>query len=159
MSAVPMSSKSTTQTLARKLWIAFRFVLFGVGGFALLWISMLALVDFSSPGERWMSPYFALPLSFVGALMMLFGAGEWGRWAYLFVFISTPFVMFLFFVIPWPKWVDNNLNKGSIVLIFVLPFILTYIAARRYYRRRDPRNDSATHKDLPFPVSGEQTSK
>ena len=58
---------------------------------------MLALVDFSSPGERWMSPYFALPLAFVGALMMLLGAGEWGRWAYLFVFISTPFVMFLFF--------------------------------------------------------------
>jgi hypothetical protein len=161
MSAVPMTGKSAPQMPARKLWIAFRFVVFGVGGFLLLWISMLALVlEFSSPSERWMSPYLALPLVFVAALMMLFGAGEWGKWAYLLVFVSTPLVAFLGFIIPWPKWFEDSIgNKGSSVLLCVLPFILTYIAVSRYYRRRDPRNDPAVHTDLPAPVSEEHTSK
>jgi hypothetical protein len=148
MNAVSITAKSAPQmTFARKLWIASRFVIFGVGGFVLLWTSMF------------ISPYLGLPLAFVAALMMLSGAGEWGRWAYLLVFVSTPLVMFLFSVIPWPKWVDDNLNKGWIVLLFALPFILTYIAVRRYYRRRDTRNDRVAHADLPIPLSEEHTSK
>jgi hypothetical protein len=160
MSAVSMTGKGAPLILARKLWIVFRFVVFGVGGFVLLWISMIALsMEFSAPPEHWISPYLALPLAFVAALMMLFGAGEWGRWAYLFVFVSTPFVMFLLFVIPMPKWLDDIFNKESIVLLFALPFVFTYIAARRYYRRQEAKNDPAAHTDLPDPVSEEHTPK
>jgi hypothetical protein len=156
-----MTNKSAPQiTIARRLWIAFRFVVFGAGGFVLLWISTIALsMEFSSPREHWVSPYIALPLAFVAALMMLFGAGEWGRWAYLLVFVSTPLVMFLLFSIPLPKWVDDSLNKGSFVLLLVLPFILSYMAVRYYYRRCDARNNPTAHEDLRVPVSEEQTSK
>jgi hypothetical protein len=161
MSTAPITSKSAPQiALARRLWIAFRFVVFGVGGFVLLWISTIALgMEFSSPREHWISPYLALPLAFVAALMMLFGAGEWGRWVYLLVFVSTPLVLFLFFVIPLPKWFDDSLNKGSFVLLIILPFILSYIAARAYYRRRNTRNSSTEHKEVNVPVSEEQISK
>jgi hypothetical protein len=161
MSAVSISGKGAWQrTLARKLRIALRFSVFGVGGFVLLWISTIALVmEFSSPREHWVSPYIALPLAFVAALMMLFGAGEWGRWGYLLVFVSTPLVMFLLFVIPMPKWVDDSLNKGSFVLLLVLPFIVSYIAVRHYYRRRDAKNNSPAHEELPVSASEEQTSK
>jgi hypothetical protein len=161
MSTASISGKSASQiTLARKLWMAFRFVVFGVGGFVLLWISTIALsLEFSSPAEHWISPYFALPLAFAAALMMLFGAGEWGRWAYLLVFVSTPVVLFLLFIIPLPKWVDDSLNKGSFVLVLVLPFILTYIGVRHYYRRRDARNNSTEHKEVIVPAPEEQISK
>jgi len=91
--------------------------------------------------------------------MMLFGAGEWGRWAYLLVFISSPLVMFLMFMIPWPKWVNDIFNKPSIVLVFVLPIVFTYIPVHRYYQRLDARNNFAKHVDLPSPLSEEQTAK
>ena len=124
----------------KKLWIAVRFIVFEVGGFLLLIINWLALVlRFSFPRETMMNPFLAFLLVFVGALMMLFGVGEWGRWAYLWVFVSTPLIVSLFLVIPWPKWRDN-LNSGSKetgVLLFALPFVVSYIAVRRYYRHHD----------------------
>jgi hypothetical protein len=147
-------------TLAKKLWVAFRFVVFGVGGFVLLWISMLALTfEFSTPSEHLMSPYLALLLAFVGALMMLFGAGAWGKWGYLLVFVSTPLVMFFLFLIPPPKWLDDFFNKGTVVLLFILPFVFTYLAVSGYYRRREARNYSAPQADLPVPASEERISK
>jgi len=151
---------SAARALAGKVWIAFRFVVFGVGGFVLIWISMLSLVmEFSSPREHWMSPYLALVLAFVAALMMLFGVGEWGRWGYLLVLVSSPLVAFLSFVIPWPKWLDDLMGKDSFILLLALPFILTYIAVRRYYRRRDSKRSSALNEDLPGPIPEEQTTK
>jgi hypothetical protein len=162
MNAVLIAGKGGWQKmLARKLWIAFRFVVFGVGGFLLLWFSMIALVmEFSPPSEHLMSPYLALPLAFLGALMMLYGAGEWGRWGYLLVFVSTPLVAFLAFIIPWPKWFEDSMgNKGSFVLFLALPFVLSYIAVRRFYRRRDARNNSTAHEDLPGSISEEQPTK
>jgi hypothetical protein len=38
--------------------------------------------------------------SFVGAAMMLFGAGEWGPWWYLLVFFSIPGTLSLLFLVP-----------------------------------------------------------
>ncbi len=133
-------SNRTVLDAWKKLWIAVRFIVFGVGGFLLLIINWLALVlRFSSPPETMMNPFLAFLLVLVGALMMLFGVGEWGRWAYLWVFVSAPLMVSLFLVIPWPKWlVDLNLGgKETGVLLFALPFVVSYIAVRRYYRHRD----------------------
>jgi len=108
-----------------------------------------------------MNPFLAFLLALVGALMMLFGAGEWGRWAYLLVFVSSPLVVSLILIIPWPKWVEN-INWGGKetgVLLFALPFVASYIAVRRYYRRRDARNTSAQHKDSSVPASQERASQ
>src|SRR6266850_1516430 len=103
----------TVQGAWKKLWIVERFIMFGVGGFLLLMISWLALVlRFSSPPETIANPFLAFLLALFGALMMLFGVGEWGRWAYLWVFVSTPLMVSLFLVIPWPKWLAN-LNLGG----------------------------------------------
>jgi len=141
----------TVQGAWKKLWIVERFIMFGVGGFLLLMISWLALVlRFSSPPETIANPFLAFLLALFGALMMLFGVGEWGRWAYLWVFVSTPLMVSLFLVIPWPKWLANlNLGgKETGVLLFALPFVVSYFAVRRYYRRLDakewqPMRDSA----------------
>jgi hypothetical protein len=60
------------ETVAWEIWIAIRFIVFGVGGFIALWISWLSLTfSFDPPSERWLSPFVAVPLGLVGALMML----------------------------------------------------------------------------------------
>jgi peptidoglycan/LPS O-acetylase OafA/YrhL len=163
MRTAAMTGKTTLPTKRlQKVRIAIRFIIFGVGGFLLLIVNWLALVlRFSSPPETTINPFLAFLLALVGALMMLFGVDEWGRWAYLWVFVSTPLVVSLILIIPWPKWVENTNwgGKDAGVLFFALPFIASYIAVRSYYRRRDARNTPMARKDLPVPVSEEQTSK
>jgi hypothetical protein len=67
-------------TIARKIWITIRFIVFGTGGFVAVWVSWLSIMfAFGPPGERFLSPFVAVPLSLVGALMMLYGGGQWGR--------------------------------------------------------------------------------
>ena len=40
--------------------------------------------------QHMMTSFLSLPLALVGVLMVLYGVGEWGRWAYLLVFLSIP---------------------------------------------------------------------
>ena len=70
------------ETIAWKTWMAIRFIVFGIGGFLALWISWLSIlfVVMDPHDERFLlSLFVAAPLSFVGALMMLYGGGQWGR--------------------------------------------------------------------------------
>jgi len=75
----------------QKVWLALRFILFGFPGFWLLLYCAMALFGhFFDSNQHFISPFFLLPLSVIGALLMLYGVGEWGRWAYLCVFFSIP---------------------------------------------------------------------
>ena len=146
MRITPATAKNALlHTRLQKIWVAVRFVAFGVGGFLLLLFSCITLVErFTSPRQGHTSPYLACALAVAGALMMLFGVSEWGRWAYLWVFLSVPLSVFLLSVIPS--------DKGSGVLVFAVPLLVSYIAVRTYYRRRGART-------VPISVSQEQSSK
>src|SRR5262249_52909831 len=96
----------------------------------------IALIDaFMSHRERLMNPFLALPLALAGALMMLFGGGVWGRWAYVWVFLSTPIVVSVLLLLP-PGYSNWGGDKGLGTLVFSLPFAVSYLIVRRYYRRR-----------------------
>ena len=80
--------------------------------------------------------------------MTVFGVGEWGRWAYLWVFLSTPLVasaaMLLF---PHSNWGNS---KDEEVLILSLPLVFSYLLVRYYYRWSDAQH---THRSLePSPI-------
>lgn len=145
-----VTSSASPKTARQKIWIAVRFTVFGIGGFWLLIFSWIALIeDLSSHGAKLLSVYLALPLAAVGALMMLSGAGVWGRWAYLWVFLSTPIVVSLLLVlsplipdIP-PSWVILD-PKLLGALVFSLPMPLSYVFVRRYYHRRDGSTEDMT---------------
>jgi hypothetical protein len=129
----------TRETVARKTWISIRFIVFGVGGFMALWISWLSLIFANDPpNERWLSPYVAAPLSFVGALMMLYGGGQWGRWAYLGVFMSVPIVGSALWLLAenYPT-LDFLFAKPLTPILFASPMAVSYFLVRRYYRLRD----------------------
>jgi len=131
--------------MLQKIWVAVKFVCFGVGGFFLLLFSSFTLVDwFTPPWQRHTIPYLAFALAAAGALMMLFGVGEWGRWAYLWVFLSVPLAVFLLSVTPS--------DKGTGILIFAVPLTISCIAVRAYYRRRGAGS-------VPVPASEGQSSK
>ena len=123
-------------TVAQGIWIAVRFVIFGVGGFLLIMISWADLESrFTTPPTNFMSPYLAAPLLLVGALMMLFGAGEWRRWAYLWVFVSTPICISS--LLRMPPFFGGG--KATGMLIFSLPVVISYVIVRAYYRRQHAR--------------------
>ena len=129
------------ETVTWKIWVAIRFIVFGIGGFIAVWISWLSLLSaFDPPGVRWLSPYVAAPLSLVGALMMLYGVGQWGRWAYLWVFLSVPIVAsplgWVSATYPAPA-LDFIFAKPLILVGFPLPMVVSYLFVRRYYRRGD----------------------
>jgi len=130
-------------TVAWKTWIAIRFIVFGVGGFIALWISWLSLIIFVSdpPDQQWLSPFWAVPLCFVGALMMLYGGGQWKRWAYLWVFVSVPIVVspVILLAEAYPA-LDFLAPKGPGIVLLALPMVVSYLLVRRYYRLRDKQN-------------------
>src|SRR5215470_14412291 len=137
------TASSPHNTFWCKAWIAVRFIVFGIGGFCLLMFCWMALVEALTPhGERLMNPFLALPLSLVGALMMLFGGGVWGRWAYLWVFLSTPLVVSVFLFLP-SRYTDWG-GKGFVV--FSLPMVASYLFVREYYRRRTNPPSDMTHQ-------------
>jgi|SRR6266850_2299693 hypothetical protein len=137
-------------TIARKIWITIRLVVFGIGGFVALWVSWLSIIfAFGPPGDRFLSPFVAAPLSLVGALMMLYGGGQWGRWAYLWVFVSVPLVVtplgWLAEVYPAA---DRLFAKPILIMLIALPMPVSYLLVKKYYRRVDNQVRKDRAKDL-----------
>ncbi len=93
-SMIPSNVSETRQTGDRtrlKIETAIRFVVLAVPGFLIFTVCCLGLIIELSYGEPFvMDPAMAPILGLVGALMILAGTGQWGRWAYLCVFLSIP---------------------------------------------------------------------
>ena len=124
--------KTNALKVLGKTWIAIRFVLFGVGGFIALVFSSIALAAELVFGEpRILHPLLAIPMALGSALMMLCGTGLWGRWAYLWVFLSVPGGLVV--LSPISSIIQD---KSFGVLTFSLPMVVSYVLVRRYYRRK-----------------------
>lgn len=123
-----------SHSLTAKLWIGIRFVLFGIGGFWLMIVGwMLFLDNFTNHGLGSIWRLGFLPLGFSGAVLMLYGVGEWGRWAYFWVFLSIPLSMLLWFAQFYPQ------DKMAGALAPAIVAVSTYLLARRYYSRKESR--------------------
>ena len=125
-----MASNSTAfKKIGKFIWISFRFVAFGVAGFLIMMYFLLAF--FARIIEHDLSlvhPLLSFPLALIGALMMLFGAGEWGRWAWLWVFFSIPLSMLVCGFIGFG-------GKEIFLVVAMVAAIITYLAVRYYYKR------------------------
>ena len=122
--------------LLRKVWIAVRFVVFGVFGLVVMLVAFGGLLDrlTSIHHEKgYLVPLGLIAVCVLGALMMLFGVGEWRRWGYLFVFLSLPASLLLLFLVP---------DAGVVVPLFSLGI---YIVVRAYYARRKKTGESPEH--------------
>jgi hypothetical protein len=122
----------TKGPLPRTLWIALRFIVFGLFGFVVMLSSFVALVDRLTSIHHetgYLIPLGLIAVCSLGAVMMLFGVGEWGRWGYLFVFLTIPISLLLLFLFP-------HAGKGVGVLVPSLALVGTYITVRAYYARR-----------------------
>jgi len=143
MSAAPQAKRTPLETL----WFAVRFVVFGVGGFLAVWISWLSLLfAFDPPPERWLNPVAALSLGLIGALMMLYGGGQWGRWAYVWVFLSTPITVSLVLLGSklLARWFPNGGSDPDFIdpkllgiLLFAAPMPVSYFLVKRHYAKKD----------------------
>jgi hypothetical protein len=122
----------------KKAWVPIRFTLFGVLGFWIMmeaWEMLLERLTSVRPDNVGMSPFFLIPLSLVGAAMMLFGVGEWGRWWYLLVFLSIPLSLSLLFLIP-------TAGSIGIVLVPALAAVGTYAIVRMRYAYRKNKKEA-----------------
>jgi hypothetical protein len=135
----------TSQTRAKvawRIWIAIRFIVFGIGGFFAVCASWFSLVStaMDPPNERWLNPFVAVLLGLAGALMMLYGGGQWGRWAYLWVFVSVPIAVTPIGMLAqtYPQF-DTLFSKPVFIVLIALPMPLSYLLVRRYYRQRELR--------------------
>ena len=75
----------------QKIEFAIRFFTLGVGGFLIFTFCSLALIVEILYGEPMlMNPLLGVPIAIVSGLMILAGTGQWGRWAYMWIFLSIP---------------------------------------------------------------------
>jgi hypothetical protein len=128
------TSKTTVPDLFwKKAWVFLRFVLFGVLGFFVMigaWVMLLDRLTSIQHENKEMTPFLLIPLSLLGAVMMLFGVGEWGRWGYLLVFLSIPASLSLLFLTP-------AADKEAALIVPALATVGTYAAVRKFYGRRN----------------------
>jgi hypothetical protein len=96
------------------------------------WVALMDRVTSVRHESGELSPFLLVPLSLIGAVMMLFGVGEWGRWGYLLVFLSMPMSLSLLFLVPTG-------GKDVFVLVPTVSAVVSYIVVRRYYSRRKSR--------------------
>src|SRR6266516_1235314 len=113
-----------------------RFVLFGVVGFLVL---LGSTVEFGSRvfenDPHTTNPFLSLPMVFIGALMMLFGAGQWRRWAYLWVFLSIPISLWFLLLLP-----ASASGKAVPAIVAGVAAFSAYYRVRAYYQRRGRSN-------------------
>jgi len=148
----------STKSLRLITWTAIRFVAFGVGGFIALWVGCVLLLDFLVPlGAHDPQSLLGIPMTLVGGLMMLFGSGQWKRWAYLWVFYSTPIVITVMAILShyWPSW-EEYVPFGKGFLPFLAPMPVSYWIVRTYYKRREaalpssmPRVQISNNEEVP----------
>jgi hypothetical protein len=120
------------------VWNAFRFIVFGVFGFVVMFFAFVALVDRVTSVQHekgYLIPLGLIAVCGLGAVMMLFGVGEWGRWGYLFVFLSIPVSLLFVFLMP-------HAGKDVAVVVPTVASVGTYIVARAYYARGKDTNRS-----------------
>jgi len=80
----------------------------------------------------------AVPLALVGVLMMLYGGGQWGRWAYLWVFVSVPIVITLLGMLSGVYLALDFVFAKPLLLVGIpLSMVVSYLLVRRYYRLQD----------------------
>jgi hypothetical protein len=115
-----------------KLWIAVRFVLCGVGGFLLMllsWFFFINRVLDAHPHSNWR---LALPsLMLAGAFLALYGVGQWGRWAYVGVFLTFPLSTIL-----WALVSGASQDKATGPLLCGVVTLAAYYVVRGHYEAR-----------------------
>jgi hypothetical protein len=154
-----MTTQTSSNTLSKKVWIFVRFIVFGVGGFLFMMVFSVEFIQRALEHNLSLlpvplNPFLSLALAIACAGLMLFGVGEWGRWAYLWVFLSIPLSLSALLLLP-----TSYLNdKVTAVLVTALPPIGIYLIVRRYYRHHDARRMRAAHDSGPT-LTSDQESK
>jgi hypothetical protein len=128
----------------KKIEFAIRLVVLAVPGFLIFMGCCLGLIIELSYGEPFtMDPPLEPPLGLVGGLMILGGTGQWGRWAYLWVFLSIPITGLVWAMVFKGDSFSDPLATYPKLLgmsVFALPMIGSYAIVNRYYSRKALRN-------------------
>jgi len=119
---------------------AIRLVVLAIPGFLIFMFCCLALIIELSYGEPFvMDPAMAPILGLVSALMILAGTGQWGQWAYLWVFLWIPIVGLVWAMIfKRDDFFDPlaTYPKPLGVAAFAFPMIGIYAIVKWHYRRK-----------------------
>src|SRR5215467_8203024 len=97
------STHTLVRTVIHKTWTGIRFLVFGVGGFVVMFSFgfdfLLRFVDPAHPLTN-MNLFVSLGFAFLASVAILFGVGEWKRWAYIWFFLSMPLSLCLLAMLP-----------------------------------------------------------
>lgn len=82
-------------------------------------------------GERddFLHPLLAFPLVVVSSLMLLYGIGQWRKWAYLWIFHAPLPAALLLDLLP------GGDSKEAAFLIIIASAIVAYFAVKAYYHQ------------------------
>lgn len=140
ISSAASETRQSGEQTQKKIEFAIKFVVLAIPGFLIFMGCCLGLIIELSYGEPFtMDPALAPILGLVSALMILAGTGQWGRWAYLWVFLSIPIVGLLWAMIfKRDNFFDPLATYPKLlgVAVFALPMIGSYAFVSRYYARK-----------------------
>src|SRR3989442_111727 len=126
--------KASPTSVGQNVRLALRFILFVFVGFWVMLYSTAALMArLDERDQHFISPFLSMPLIVIGALLMLYGVGEWRRWAYLWVFLSIPASLCLMvLILPWTG------SKVLPVIVIAAAAFAIHARLRAHYAQRAP---------------------
>lgn len=99
------------------LVVSLRFIFSAIPGLILFLVCILALiVEIGERGSTNIHPVLSGVIALLGILMMLYGAGLWKQWRYIWVFISIPLAILLY-EISNIELIDEKLDIGLVSLL------------------------------------------
>jgi hypothetical protein len=106
--------------------VSLRFIFLAIPGLITFLVFSLALfLEIDEKGFTKIHPALSSVIALLGILMMLYGAGLWKQWRYIWVFISIPLSIFLYEIIN-VEIIDSKADIGlvsGIVAAFTLGLV------------------------------------
>lgn len=117
MTNTETTNSSENRKSQSKMVVALRFIFSAIPGLCLFLIFVFAFfIEIEKKGSANIHPLFSGSIVILGILMMLYGAGLWKQWRYVWVFVSIPLSILLYDFLNI-EIIDEKLDIGLVALL------------------------------------------
>src|SRR4051812_24485899 len=128
-----MQASNELKEQGRTIWLAIRFLIFGLAGFCFTTECSLGFLSiiYDDPASESAGLIFLALFIGIGTLMMLYGFGAWGRWDCYWVFLGLH-LSSLYAVWAYNRPESDGGKMLGLAIILAVGTAITWVKARSF---------------------------